>query len=324
MPDPQSQTLHPEDAQAVDALVEAGFDVAQVPAAQKPRAERVDNLLGLLRHLPAEDPGDLLIERTLQSIREARRREIDRRDVAATAAPNGFGIRWNDILAVAAMVLITLSIAMPMVSHSRANARKVACEANLATAGLGFSKYAADHRGQLPAVRHRPGDTWWNVNTFDKNGNANSNSAHAFVLIRGGYVDPASLNCPENAHAPVKITVRMRDWPNAKAVSFSYQNQFTEHRPKWNGGQTIAVLADKNPLFVAGRQVKTPREGDELLSPNHNRLGGQNALLTDGSVQFIRIPVLNNGDNIYHVRDGKPTYDGTETPADESDSFLVP
>jgi len=324
MADPQSQTLHPEDARAVDALVEAGFDIDQVPADRKPRAERVDNLLGLLRRLPAEDPGDLLIERTLQSIREARRREIAERDAAATVAPNGFGIRWNDILAVAAMLLITFSIAMPMVSHNRANARKVACESNLATAGFGFSQYAGDHQGQMPAVQRRPGDTWWNVNTFDKDGNAKSNSAHAFVLIRGGYVDPASFNCPENPHAPTNITIHMRDWPNARAVSFSYQNQFTKHRPKWNGGSTIAVLADKNPLFVAGKQVATPREDDELLSPNHNRLGGQNALLSNGSVQFIRIPVVGHGDNIYHVRGGQPTYTGTETPADESDSFLVP
>jgi len=327
MPDPQSPSLHPEDQLAVDALVEAGYDLNAVPAAQKARAEKVENLLGLLDHLPAEDPGDLLIERTLQAIREARQRENAQRDnAAATVEPNGFGVRWNDVLAVAAMILITLSIAMPMVSHNRANARKVACESNLAAAGFGFGKYAGDHQGQMPAVASRPGDTWWNVNTFDKDGYAESNSAHAFVLIRGGYVDAASFNCPENHHA-VQVTIKMRDWPNAKAVSFSYQNQFTDQRPKWGRDadqQTIAVLADKNPLFVSGKQVETDRGEDELLSPNHMRLGGQNALISDGSVRFIRIPVLNNGDNIYHARDVKAAYTGTETPADKSDTFLVP
>lgn len=324
MTDPHPQNLHPDDQAAVDELVASGFDVASVSDDVRPRAERVNNLLGLLEHLPAEDAGDLLVERTLQQIREVRQTERAQHDTAAAVEPNGFNIRWNDLLAVAAMVLITMSIAMPMFSHNRANARKVACEANLAMAGVGFSKYAADHQNEMPAVKSRPGDTWWNVNTFDQEGYAKSNSAHAFVLIRGGYVDPAALNCPENKHAPIKITIKMRDWPTAQAISFSYQNQFTNRRPKWEGPQTIAVLADKNPLFVSSDHASPNRSTDDLTSPNHSRLGGQNALLSNGSVRFIRIPVLDNGDNIYHAGQGKPQYTGTESPADESDTFLVP
>jgi len=325
MTDPHQHNLHPDDCRAIDELVEAGFDRQAVSGEARARAERIDNLLGLLHHLPAEDASDLLIERTLEQIRQARQAEIAQRDsAAAVAEPNGFGIRWNDLLAVAAMVLITMSIAMPMFSHNRANARKVACEANLATAGLGFSKYAADHQNEMPAVKSRPGDTWWNVNTFDKDGYAKSNSAHAFVLIRGGYVKPTDMDCPENQRGPIKITIRMNDWPTAQAASFSYQNQCTNNRPKWNGPQTIAVLADKNPLFVSTDRSGKVRATDHLTSPNHHRLGGQNALLSNGSVQFIRIPVLNNGDNIYHAGQGKPQYTGTESPADESDTFLVP
>ena len=322
MPDPHPHRLHPHDQAAIDALVDAGFDAEQVEPSLRSRADQVNNLLGLLEHLPVEEPGDLLVARTLQRIGEARQKQNAERDAAAFAAPIGPGFRWNDLIAVAAMVLVTVSIAMPMLSHNRANARKIACEANLASAGLGFDRYAGDFGGQLPVVKSQPGDTWWNVNTFDKDNNAQSNSAHAFVLISGGYVDPKALTCAANEHAPVKITIKMRDWPDANAVSFSYQNQFTANRPTWNNASTIAVLADKNPMFIAGKQVE---DGDKpLTSPNHARLGGQNALLSDGSVQFIRIPVLGNGDNIYHVRDGKARYTGREAPADATDSFLVP
>jgi len=324
MDEVKPQRLHPEDGEALDALMAAGFDLSEVPAGRRERAARVREVLGLLDRVPADRPGDLLVERTLQRIDHARRTE--RTEARRTAlAPNGPGFRWTDIAAVAAMVIVSVSLAIPMVSHNRAVARKVAGQANLAAAGMGFSNYAADNNGALPAVQARPGDPWWKVNTFDEQGNALSNSAHAFLLIRGGYATARDLSCPENAHAPIKITITsdVRDWGADPEISFSYQNQFTTVRPKWGGSQTVAVLADRNPLFTSKSSAAQASGDDQAISPNHARLGGQNVLLNDGSVTWLRIPVIRNGDNIYHVREHPATYRGNEAPADADDSHLV-
>jgi hypothetical protein len=104
-------------------------------------------------------------------------------------------------------------------------------------------------------------------------------------------------------------------------VSYSYQNQFTPRTLRWDARKTMAVLADKNPLFQPGhyRQDLPPTS----LSVNHSGLGGQNVLMTTGQVAWMPKPVLSNGDNIWRIH-GQTTYTGREVPQDETDAFLVP
>ena len=173
------------------------------------------------------------------------------------------------------------------------------------------------------SVNANPGDPWWHTGSFNEDGSTRSNSAHLFLLIRTGHVDPDQLACAGRPNR-ITLTLKMRDWPDAQAVPFSYQNLFTADRPKWYGKAVVTVLADKNPLFTTGGQ----KQGvpDDAPSPNHADLGGQNVLTSDGAVQFIEIPVVERGneaDNIWHAR-GHRQYTGTEAPADESDAFLVP
>lgn len=326
----ESVNLCEDDQQAFDALLAAGFNPKAVDPQLQPRAKRLAQVMGLLDNLPAPSPGDLLVERTIQRIHEARQKERYTQQIQSLSGSTGPGFRWTELVAAAAMVLIGISLIWPTFSRSRANAQQYACQANLATAGMGFASYARDHGGLMPAVKSRPGDPWWNINQFDEHGYTRSNSAHLFVMIRHKYLKPEDLSCSGNAGALRNITMTMRDWPSAASTSYSYQNQFT-HRPnRLNGRMAIAVLADKNPLFKPGgyREDLDPTS----LSPNHVRLRVQNVLMTSGEVLRLTAPLINQGDNIWQVRDmttaytkGQPVkYTGCEVPSDETDSFLVP
>ncbi len=323
--------LCPEDQQAFDALIAARFDPDAVEPARRDRACRLAELLGLMDHLPAPSPGDLLAARTIDTVRRARQKERYTQQIQALSGDGrSTGLRWRELLAAAAVVLISVSLIWPSLNRARATARQDACQTNLAAAGMGFASYAAEHQGRMPAVKARPGDPWWHVNSFTEEGRTRSNSAHLFLLIRGGYLTAEQLTCPGNPDALRRASVGMRDWPDAPSTSFSYQNQFTHHANRLNRTVRIAILGDKNPLFQPGayRSELDPA----ALSANHATLQVQNVLLSDGRVLRLTAPMVNGNDNIWQIHDktaqyiqGRPIrYTGTETPSDENDSFLVP
>jgi len=324
-------TLCEKDQQVLDALVDVGFDAGKLPADKRQRGQRMVQWLGLMDHLPEESTGDLLVARTLAAIEDQRHQDnlsqhIDRMaGPGEQTAPRGgalpMRVHLRELVATAAMFLIGVSLMWPMLASARSTARQVACQANLASAGMGLTSYAADHRGSMPATRAQLGSPWWLTNQFDEHGNAMSNSAHLFVAVREGYVPVQSLSCAANPNALAEFTQGMRDWPSAQAASFSYQNQYTANKPKLDAGPNIAILADKNPFFTTG-------QFHFELAPNHNSFNhgqGQNVLMTNGSVMWLDNPRLKNDDNIFHAgTDGFDYYTGLEGPASESDSFLVP
>jgi len=299
------------------------------------RLAKAKQLLGLLDTLEddpdSQAPGDLT-ERTLERIQQARQSERFAQQVQMLSGPrSSFGL--SEVLSVAAVLLIAVSLAMPMLSRSRSDAQRLACQTNLATAGMGFGRYAQDNQGALPQTLADPTGTWWDVGSVQQ-GTApvRSNSAHLYVLVRGRYVQPQDLSCPSNAHAadPAQLTTEHRDWPNAASVSFSYQNQKGRVVFRIDRAPHTAVLADRNPLFITtdGQKVRfNTRIRIDAPSHAHGNTG-QNVLLATGGVNWtvkpmIALPLQADADNIWTAR-GVRSYTGTEEPADEQDSFLVP
>jgi hypothetical protein len=329
MTDINASILSPADQQALDLLIDHSFEIDQLLPELRERATKALALLQLLDHLPDENPGDLLAQRTIQRVAKIRQSErASQNRASASTGTTGFtsggggGLRWSDLLTVAAMILISVSLAFPVLSRQRAQSQQAACQSNLATAGMGFGQYAAQYNDQLPTVKTHAGDPWWHINSFNADGSTQSNSAHVFLLIRNGYVQPARFACPGSPNTPtVRITVHMRDWPDAKSIHFSNQNMSADLRTSWGNKNNIAVLADKNPLFTSGQQ----RDGisETSNSANHQALDGQNVLTTDGNVVWLQLPVINGQDNIWQAK-GQQHYKGTEKPADKDDSFLVP
>lgn len=321
--------LSEADQAALDAYMAANFDLAGVDEALRERAKRVADVLGLLDELPSElgaPAPSTLVSGTLSRIKEQERKDrlsqqINSMAIGASAGGQSGGLRWAELIAMAAMFLIGISLFWPMIDHSNAVARQAVCQSNLMAAGSGMLAYANDHNGAMPSVQARLGDEWWHTNKFDEQGNAHSNSAHLYKLYTAGYTKDGTLNCPENPYAPSTLTAGMRDWSSARATSYAYQNQYSLNKPKLNGNLRIVILSDKNPYFGPGEyNMKLSRTAN---SPNHNKLGGQNVLLSSGRVMWLTSPKV-NGDHIYQAGDEwQDNYTGTEGPADQKDSFLV-
>ncbi len=334
------------DAEALDVVLEhrrrgVSPGAGPVPAASRARVERVAAVLNLLDGAGApggaerdDDADEALVARTVQAAADARQRERFAQQVQMFAdPPRTIGVGWRQLLTAAAVFLLGVSLLMPVLDRTRAEGQRAACAANLATAGMGFNAYAADHDGALPRGPARPGDPWTLVgqpSAVSPEGYYQSNSAHLYLLIRLGYVSPDELACASNdaagAASTSPVALGRLDWSSPAAVSYSYQNQYTPRpiRVDLTPG-SFAVLADKNPRFVpvSGRLAFDPGTAPDAPTRLH-RGEGQNVLHLDGHVRFTA--QARNGDDGLWTLQGHPRlYQGDEHPAVAgTDSFLVP
>ena len=332
--------LSPDDDDALEALVEAGMDVSRVPASLRARASRQFALLNLLEPPSASvTEQDLLVTRTLASIQEHIERDESRMVLAAAGAvgdeavAGGFRPRFrlSDLVTAAALILIGFGVLAPITNAVQGYSRRMDCQANLSAAGLGFGLYAGSNKDALPMATASPaGRPWWFVGrTPDQ-----SNAANLYTLVRTGNATLGDLACAGNEHG-IRIDPRKdaMDWSRLEEVSYSYQNLFARERPNWSASTRTIVLIDRSPVILKAYQGR-PIDPIEN-SPNHSGRG-QSALYNDGSVEWLRSPVLQNGDNIWlprrieHIireltrpRTAAPLK-GTESPDSLDDVFVGP
>lgn len=330
---PRITQLSPADAQRLDARLDPEAADAPPPDAQA-RDRQLDKVLALLDQCPSETGDASLVDRTLKRIQaEAdRHRLTEQVQMLSATGTGGGGGRFNmgQVMTIAGMVLIAVSLLLPVLARNQHIARRLACQNNLADAAGAFQQYAGDHSGTLPRGKVKPGSRWWNVGQpGDEDGTIHSNSAHLYLLIRQQYAEPETLACPANPHAhPERMTRDHHDWPNARAVSYSYQNQYTKEPIDVGRNPGMAVLADKNPLFIVRTGQVTQDRDRPAVSPSRmHKERGQNVLTSNGRVTWRLRPVIGereqSTDNIWVVR-GIERYQGNETPRQPGDSFLVP
>lgn len=327
------------DAAVLDALLEAraaGADAGPMPPGCAERAGKVRGLLSLLDHADDRDVDeahlDALTRRTLAAADEQRQRQRFAQQMAIFAEPRRtMGVAWRQVMTAAAVFLIGLSLLLPVLNKVDADAKRTACATNLGSVGAGFGSFASFNNGQLPRYRQQA-PSWWRVGQqSDEQRPVASNSANLYLLVRGGFVEPELLNCPANEHAPApgRMTARDFDYPDHRAVSFSYQNQSRPEPIRLDNVAAVAILADKNPLFIITPGRFETRADQTTAAPSvvHGKRG-QNVLLGNGNVVWTVRPVINRADgsgtdNIWTAH-GIDTYTGSELPADDHDSFLVP
>jgi hypothetical protein len=337
---PLRAALGPADAAAVDAALEArtrdpaaaGLHLTDPPAAsqeEQQRARRVEAIFALLERCPVEEPSADLAERALARVAHARQQRRFARQVDELTAPP-VAFRWTELIAVAAVLLLGLSVLWPMLVQSHHDALQADCARHLAVAGSALGSYANDHDGLLPRAPVAPGSAWWNVGAPPTpSGAVQSNSANLYLLARQHYLEPDTLACPENPNAPRTLDPAQSDWPNGLAVSYSYQNQFGAPA-RLSEFPHLIVLADKNPLFtvlpdnmhVLHFREDLPPDSPSALHPSPH---GQNVLRASGQVLWTSSPVMEidgHTDNIWTLP-GVVHYNGTETPA-PGHSHLIP
>ncbi|MCA9293081.1 MAG: hypothetical protein KDA20_04630 [Phycisphaerales bacterium] len=271
-----------------------------------------------------------VVNRTLDAIQ----RDIERQgtrfrlsEVRDLHLPRG-RFSFRDLVASAAAVLIGAAIIWPSLTAMKANDRQAICTSNLQQAGLGVGLFTNAQDQRLPSIDDRAKQpVWWNVGEPKQ-----SHSANIFRLVAGGYATMHSLACPCNACAPTNLLdPDEKDWRAPEEVSYSYL--LFERAPRISEPGIRLLLVDKSPVVERARNGETFQI--DLNSRNHAGRG-QNALMSDLSVQFLTRPTV-DGDNIWAPRSMEErdaaagstpmqgfTLRGTELPADLRDIFVGP
>jgi len=332
-------SLCPDDCLALDAILENGSlrittgqetgpDLPNAEARALQRAVKIQALGSLLDRSGHETVPHDLVTRTLESVREAQQKRRFAQQVQALGVSRPARFQWGELMTVAAVLLIAASLIWPVMERVRSDARRVACANNLAIAGQAFGRYASDHGGVMPRGKTKPGTIWWNVGARSQpDGLIHSNSAHLYILVRAKYINPDWLRCPDNPSGQGHMDASMHDWRRFESVSYSYQNQYTRQAIRLDQLPEMAILADKNPLFVSradGAEGLIYRSDADPSSPSiFHKQQGQNILTSSLRVIWKAKPVGPNGDNIWLIK-GVSAYRGVEAPHAVDDSFLVP
>jgi hypothetical protein len=319
-----------EQSAEIEALIASNEEAADIHAKLKAS-------LGLLDIWDPEVCPDALAEGAVWRLNALAGSSEDRlqqllasEQAKGVAAGNRIWTGFGRILATAAVFLIAASILFNVLYYLRYNSGVRLCQAQMASVFQGLSHYIADYDGRSPTVAAAVGDPWWKVG---QQGDENhSNTRNIYLLVRGGYVDPAVFVCPGS---PCNGTVHLspadakayKDFPSRNCVTYSFQVRC--HRAK--DGKLICkkvVMADWNPLFEKlptdynqPFQLRVTKSLLTLNSINHKR-HGQNVLFGDGRVEFIKTRLIGT-DDIFTVRD-TDVYHGTEVPSCESDFFVAP
>lgn len=303
----QGDELSVLDQDAVDAFVLAGYRANKVPGALTDRARAAEGLGVLLESGlggVAGGRGDR-IEATLAAVRQSRMRL----QPLETMRSGRGGMRWSDLISVAAVLMIGASIVWPVSASMRASAQQAACAGNLASVAEALGLYAGNNREAMPVAAagwggwEAPRDArWWSV------GRPGSNSANLFRLASLGYTKLGAMACGGNPSAVREMgesdpSHPYSDWTDLKQVSYSFQIRVPEPGAQfaWRGDRGPAILlADRSPVVLRAvqNQVIFPMQN----SPNHDGRG-QNVLKSDGSVAWLESPFDTSedprGDNIW-------------------------
>jgi hypothetical protein len=204
------------------------------------------------------------------------------------------------------------------------------CGSQLAGLYQGLSNYKDDNNDHMPTLMpilaSTTGTPWFKVGE-----QGSENVSRMYVLVKYGYVDKNDFMCPGRRSPKGKDydPKNCNDFPDRSLVTYSIRISCPESASAESGRWVI--IADRSPvfegIFLPSSKCALPiTVSDALLKLNSvNHKGrGQNTLFSDGSVTFVRVRFTDASlDDIYTLQNTK-TYNGTELPATEADTFLAP
>jgi len=249
----------------------------------------------------------------------------------AVTAKASFWRNFGELAAVAAVILLIVGVLFPWLSYARQKSWQQRCQMQLGSIFQGLSSYVSDHDDKLPMVATSAGAPWWKVGYQGKENC--SNTRNIWLLVKGKYVEPVNFVCPGKTQGrAIQFDSRnmqnCNDFPDRRYITYSIRIR-CPNSPSTFG--TEPIMADSNPIFDG---LKADDSGEFKLrltdrlftinSDNHNRRG-QNVLLGDGSVIFIKGRRIGT-DDIFTLQQMQPGSEvkGCELPSCETDSFLAP
>jgi type II secretory pathway pseudopilin PulG len=286
------------------------------------RKDAIECTFAAIRLLPQAQPPEGLVARTVARVALARKADeyVARQETARPWAVSTFTLK--EALAVAASIILIVSVFVPSLRQARYKALQGQCASNLGQIGTAVSAYASENNNLLPAAMDRK-EQWLD------NGSQPvvSNSAALYKLVSAKLASISVFQCPALGRENVHVQPGMADFPSPKAVSYSYQHSFTPEGPLRRDRftpseqESMVIAGDQSPVFAEGQfhpdRVAAP------ASANHGGTG-QNVLYLAGYTRFATQPNVGvNGDNIFLSGD-LVEYQGNETPASRRDTFLLP
>ncbi|MCD4825498.1 MAG: hypothetical protein K8S55_12945 [Phycisphaerae bacterium] len=309
--------LGPEDARVLRERL------AAEPELRRKRDE-LAKTLDAMDLAPEPVAPDDLVTKTLDRIAAVRRTDaLITMQQMETARSFGSTFRMRELAAVAAMLLVLAGLLIPSLHFARQRSRQTLCAAQMGQIGSAMHTYAVNNAGFLPNANGK------NLCWLSKPGQPTaSNSAGLFKLLRGRHIhSPVAFQCPAVGGNSFTMTPQMTDFPQAQHVHYSYHHSLGSRslsitHPRWAKViATMAVLADQTPVFADGQFW--PERIADPISDNHGG-DGQNVLYMDGHVVWATTATVGvGGDNIYLIQ-SITQYQGTESPTDPTDTFLLP
>lgn len=308
--DASGPLLRHEDAAAVDRLVENAFEI---PAGLEPevqsRADAARRLLGRIDRYPVEEPSeedlDALTDATLARI-DLAERDTERRLQIANHPSRVAQRRLSDFVGVAAVFILAVSIVVPLSNHVRHERGIARCGEGLRDLGSAFGRYSASNNGAMPwAASLLPGVVGEGTAAIPKHFEVGGRYRHGEHLRESllGSPDPATGQ-RDPGYLAKASSIACPNHPNGEAGCYSYRLPAHRGELTWGFEPSLVVVGDRNPvieLVLGGQRVRL-----EMNSPEHADRG-QNLLRGDGSVQFLRSPLIRIGggeDNIWLPDDG--------------------
>lgn len=310
-------SLSTRDSEAIDALLELraqGLSDGPMPEGVRERMTAVHGVLELLNHAADEPVPAGLAQRTMQAIDKDRLAQQQRSAVStmniASHRQGTIGIR--QIATTAALLLLSLSILLPVLSNAQRDAQIAQCKQNLAGLGSDLQQIALDHKGNTYRSTQPEADTFNPLAKFARTDVDGSilppAEAGYFVLLDQQRIASEHLSCP--AGQPNDATALYNGQNPAAGGPFRI---FLKPRP---------IFADANPLYRVTAKGLVRNQNIPSLSRSLNHNGaGQNVLISDGSVQWMIRPAVQrdaqNSDNIWLYQ---PDADADQ----DEDIFLTP
>ncbi len=268
-----------EDAEILDQLVDVGFELDQLEyltKEQEQRAKRILDMLGLLEAYEVEDASDTLIDATLARIDQYESQRTARLQIHTPeleTTNRGFRIRMPDLISVAAVILLAVSVFAFISQSVRSQSISNQCGTNMAMVGRGLFNYAQDHNGNTPTEEANEVASLFGGLTPER--------TDAQKLAVEGYCDHNHLNCPGHG---------------GEGRGFSYQTQSSAMWDAMHDNRNVVIImSDQNPIL---HKLLTNQQYDPLTpSPAHGSLG-QNHLRDDGSIGSVPAPIF-GGDYIW-------------------------
>ncbi len=228
----------------------------------------------------------------------------------------------NELVVVAASVMIILTVVVPSLVKASARAQRAACENNLRHIGAALVRYGYDNDLQLPYAG--PADPNWSSDATSDPRRLH-NSRNRYLLLTEGYLEDAArfIDPADSTAVVMRVDDASRFDDFATPQNCSYDSQIMI-----GGGQRLSqhplkvVYADSNPIFDdAGLSAE---DADDINSTVHRRLSGQNVLHSDGSAHWADSPNAGvQNDNIWQIG-GLALNSGGDWPQLATDSFMIP